>query len=626
MQQRRRLLALLVTAVVGCIGDGGDPGEHHLPLRGQNLARLDPGVPFEGRYIVVLRDAAQDGPEDVARGAGVQTEHVYRHALRGFSAVLPEQALQGLRHNPNIEIIQPDSEVTIDQALDDRMPTGVARMGGATSAATELAAVLATVNVAVIDTGIDLDHPDLNVAGGVHLSKGQNRGGDDNNSHGTHVAGTIGAEDDGAGVVGVAPGVRLWAVKVLDSQGSGSTASVVAGIDWVTGTRSDANASNDIAVANMSLGGAGADNIDGVPCGTRDANGNWTYATNDAEHRAICRSVAAGVVYVVAAGNSAIDAQSQAPASFDEVITVSALADFNGLPGGGAASTCREDEDDSFAVFSNYGHDVDIMAPGVCIESTIPNGAYGTKSGTSMASPHVAGAAALWVAANNMAADGATVAAVRAALVAAGQTGPCATPSGLCEDDPDAFDEPFATVAMVSCAADGDCNDGSACTADSCDPAIGCLNAPTGCTADADLCTAELCDAALGCGSSAVSCDDVSLCTADSCDPRSGCANDPVTCADDGNACTLETCDPALGCLPPAAISCNDGQICTADSCDAATGCVNAAIVACTGGDGCCAPACVYATDNDCCRPARTQCTSNGQCCSGLKCRSGSCR
>ncbi|HEY0735068.1 MAG TPA: S8 family serine peptidase, partial [Herpetosiphonaceae bacterium] len=249
------------------------------------------------------------------------------------------------------------------------------------------------VDVAIIDTGIQTNHPDLNVVGGRNCSTGSSYA--DGHGHGTHVAGTVAAKDDTNGVVGVAPGARLWAVRVLNNSGSGTTSSVICGIDWVT-----ANAGT-IEVANMSLGGSGTDSN----CGG-----------SDIYHNAICASVNAGVTYAVAAGNSAANANSFRPATYNEVITVSALADFNGEPGGGAAATCRADVDDTFADFSNYGADVDIIAPGVCILSTWKGSGYNTISGTSMASPHVAGAAALYKANN----PGATPAQVKTAIQNAG--------------------------------------------------------------------------------------------------------------------------------------------------------------------------------------------------------------
>jgi subtilisin family serine protease len=189
----------------------------------------------------------------------------------------------------------------------------------------------------------------------------------------------VAAKDDSNGVVGVAPGARLWAVRVLNNSGSGTTSTIICGINWVT-----ANA-NTIEVANMSLGGVGSDS----------SCGSW-----DSYHNAICNSVNAGVVYVVAAGNSYANSSNYRPATYAEVITVSALSDFNGEPGGGAPQTCRVDVDDTFADFSNYGSDVDMIAPGVCIYSTYRSSSYATMSGTSMASPHVAGAAALYLANN----------------------------------------------------------------------------------------------------------------------------------------------------------------------------------------------------------------------------------
>jgi subtilisin len=238
-------------------------------------------------------------------------------------------------------------------------------------------------SVAIIDTGIDLDHPDLNVLGGKNCQSGSSY--DDGNGHGTHVAGTVAAKDDSNGVVGMAPGAPLYAVRVLNNSGSGSWSAIICGIDWVTQNA----ASKGIKVANMSLGGSGSDGS----------------CNSEALHLAICNSVNKGVTYVVAAGNSNKNLSGFVPAAYNEVLTVTAMADFNGQPGGGAAATCRSDVDETPADFSNFTRvdnstDVShtIAAPGVCIRSTWKGGGYKTISGTSMASPHVAGTAALCIA------------------------------------------------------------------------------------------------------------------------------------------------------------------------------------------------------------------------------------
>ncbi|MDP3892511.1 S8 family serine peptidase [Nocardioides sp.] len=372
----------------------------------------DTGATSSGAYIVVLKDtapaAAVAGEHGRAHGADVG--HVYRNAMRGYSARMSATAAAKVAADPRVDWIQRDGVV---QTTAQELPTGINRANGnesSTKAGDGSGTV--DVDVAVIDTGIDLDHPDLNVhtAGAKNCSSG--RSADDGNGHGTHVAGTVGAIDNTTGVVGMAPGARLWPVRVLNNRGSGSWSDVICGIDYVA-----ANA-DKIEVANMSLGGAGTDLGN---CG----NGQ------DAMHAAICNAVAQGVTFVVAAGNDAQDAAGFTPAAYDEVITVSALADFNGLPVGGAAPTCRADVDDTFANFSNYGADVDLIAPGVCINSTWKGGGYNTISGTSMAAPHVAGAAALYLSTR----PGATPAQVRSALQSAGST------DWNNSDDPDGIKE-----------------------------------------------------------------------------------------------------------------------------------------------------------------------------------------
>jgi subtilisin family serine protease len=274
------------------------------------------------------------------------------------------------------------------------------------------------VDVAVLDSGIAAAHPDLNLVGGVAC--GPNKTSVDGAGHGTHVAGIIGARDNGFGVVGVAPGARLWAVKVLTDKGIGSWGSVICGIDWVT-----ANAST-IEVANMSLGGKGSDDGD---CGR---------TKHDPVHEAICASVAAGVTYVVGAGNGSEDAATFIPAAYDEVLTVSALTDYDGKPGGLAQPTCFNlGADDSLATYSNFGADIDLIAPGSCIFSTWAPDSYQNLTGTSMAGPHVTGGAALYAATH----PGAGPAQVRAALLAQGTT------DWNASTDPDGIKEPQLNVA-----------------------------------------------------------------------------------------------------------------------------------------------------------------------------------
>jgi len=373
-----------------------------------------------GHYIVVLDDTTDPAEAAAAaeRAYGVHVDDLYDSALHGFAAGMRLQDAQALADDAGVASVEAD--VHVDLAA-QAMPTGVHRVGvmASPTAGVNGRDQRVDVDVAVIDTGVDLNHPDLNVyRPGAHNCNALALSPDDENGHGTHVAGTIGALDNAFGVVGVAPGARIWPVRVLGPAGDGTMADVICGVDYVT------RHARQIEVANMSLGAAGRD------------DGSCGRVIGDALHRAICASVAAGVTYVVAAGNSSDNAAFYAPASYDEVITVSALADFNGRPGGGAPATCRIDRDDTLASFSNFGRDVDLIAPGVCIRSTWMGGGYNTISGTSMASPHVAGAAALYLAGHPAAGP----AAVKTALQAAGT----AQWSGA--GDPDGIHEPLVNV------------------------------------------------------------------------------------------------------------------------------------------------------------------------------------
>jgi subtilisin family serine protease len=333
--------------------------------------------------IVVFYDDERDVDGLAAehgRAYGAEVSARYHSALKGYAATIPQARIDDVRRDPRVAFVSDDREV---EAFAQTLPTGVDRIDGELSS--HFASNTWNTAVAVIDTGSG-PHADLNIAGGVNCQTG--KGFSDGNGHGTHVAGTIGAINNGSGVVGVAPGIPIYSVRVLDNRGSGRFSNIICGIDWVT-----ANAVNyNIKVANMSLGGAGTD------------DGNCGNTNGDAMHKAICSSVAAGVTYVVAAGNDGADMAGSVPASYNEVLSVTAVADFNGQAGGGGAATCRADVDDTAADFSNFaapgspdeGHTV--AAPGVCIYSTWKGGGYNTISGTSMASPHAAGVAALCIA------------------------------------------------------------------------------------------------------------------------------------------------------------------------------------------------------------------------------------
>lgn len=385
----------------------------------------DDSEKLKGRYIVVLKDDPSVDPEaeaDNARILGVEIHQVYKHAIKGFAITVPnEQALEGIKKNPHVSYVEQDQIV---QAFAQSIPTGINRMDAdLSSALSGDGAGSVSVDIAVIDTGIDLTHPDLRVWDQVTYVWFTSNGNDDN-GHGTHVAGIAAAYDNSAGVVGVAPGARLWAVKVLDYSGSGYLSWIISGIDYVTAHASE------IEVANMSLGFQGS---------------------TSSGDQAINNSVAAGVTYVVAAGNSSKDASSFWPAKNPNVITVSAVADGDGRCGGLGFNTSYG-ADDTFASFSNYGSVVDIAAPGVQIWSTYLNGGYNTLSGTSMASPHVAGAAALYKADN----PGASPASVRTALIDSGvpQDTPCDASQnngyGGFSGDKDSSREPLVYVGNIA--------------------------------------------------------------------------------------------------------------------------------------------------------------------------------
>ena len=341
----------------------------------------------EGDYVVVLRDTAETDAVvgSLERAQGFRASQRYDAAIRGFAVHLSDAQRERVLSNPAVASVVADTPVQgtgfTPVAAKETVPTGVRRIGAAT---TTQAHTPSDVGVAVIDTGLDLGSADLNATSGVNCVTPGTPAQDDN-GHGTHIGGTIAGRNTGTGVVGVAPGTRLYAVKVLNAKASGSLSGLLCGIDWVT---RNAGALG-LRVVNMSISGPGSNDGD---CGR--TNG-------DVLHQAICGSVAAGISYVVSAGNSGVDLASVVPASYPEVLTVTAATDTDGLPGGKGPVPCdKAQRDDTPWSSSNYAvtpGDVAhvVAAPGVCVVSTKPKNGTVTMTGPSMAAPHVAGAVAL---------------------------------------------------------------------------------------------------------------------------------------------------------------------------------------------------------------------------------------
>jgi subtilisin family serine protease len=339
-------------------------------------------------YVVVYKATVGDvgGTTSTLQSKlGFTSSFRYASALKGFAASLTDRQLSQLNADPEVAFVEPDvtftAAGTVALAPGETEPVGIRRIGAATTTAVHLGS---GVNVAELDTGIDLSNPDLNAVSGVNCVKGGSSAQDDN-GHGTNVAGIIGARDQGAGVVGVAPGTKLYAVKVLSRSGSGSLSQILCGINWVTANATALN----IKVANMSLAGSGQNDNN---CGNTN---------KDAEHQAICKSVAAGVTYVAAAGNNSASLGGYIPAAYPEVLTVTAMTDTDGVPGGLGPSACvKGQHDDTYASYSNYAVSAadqahTIAAPGTCVVSDAIGGGTSTYYGTSQAAPHVAGTVAL---------------------------------------------------------------------------------------------------------------------------------------------------------------------------------------------------------------------------------------
>lgn len=344
----------------------------------------DESIKIPNQFIIYLRDTNYNGLNSIdplefykeeLKNTGTELLFTYNHVAKGLAIKIPDESvLELLKSNPVVEYIGQDRVVSIfnhqktfAQQTEQELPMGIDRVDGDLNFIQDDMHSINT-DIAILDTGIDLDHNDLNVYQQTTFISGTNTA-DDDHGHGTHIAGIAAAKNNSFGTVGIAPGARLWAIKVLEENGAGDISTLIKGLDYVVQN------SDQIDVAVLSLG---------CECNSRALN------------VAVNQAVNAGITLVVAAGNDGKNARTFSPANNPNVIAVSAIVDTDGKCGGNGQNTMYG-ADDTLASFSNYGDVVDIAAPGVEIFSTYKSGSYASLTGTSMAAPHVAGAAALYL-------------------------------------------------------------------------------------------------------------------------------------------------------------------------------------------------------------------------------------
>ena len=356
------LWALMLTTVSALAQQQSADKVYLVRFRDQAVANVAPGTVRDQRVAQDPERWGTAGERVVAHVQKIEGRHrikaeaVFGHVFKGMSARMNAAQAQSLRRDASVDVVEEEQVYSVSA---QSIPWGISKTQATLSytLAGNGSGSLTGVRAYIIDTGIDTNNTDLNRLGHVNFTG--DRKNIDCHGHGTHVAGTVAAIDNTALVVGMAPGIPVYGVKVLNCQGSGTTTNVISGLDWVA-----ANAVRP-AVANMSLGGGASQLLDD----------------------AVRRLAASGVMVAVAAGNSAADACSSSPSRVGGGATA------------GVLTVAATDSNDLEASFSNYGACVDIWAPGVNVTSLKLGSKTATAimSGTSMASPHVAGAAALYL-------------------------------------------------------------------------------------------------------------------------------------------------------------------------------------------------------------------------------------